>query len=127
MPVEASVARARALLGIPFRLHGRDKSGLDCVGLVALVAGQKDGIPTGYSLRNGLGQRWISELDALGKRRPEGACSPGDILLMDAGPAQYHLGLWTGDGLIHADARLRRVVELPGSPPWPVLGAWYFS
>ena len=127
MPVEAAILRARSLLGVPFRLHGRDRNGIDCVGLAALVADQQDGTPTGYSMRNSLGARWVSELDARGQRRAEGAYSPGDILLMEAGPAQYHLGCWTGEGLIHADARLRRVVELPGQPPWPVLGAWHFS
>jgi hypothetical protein len=37
---------------------------------------------------------------------------------------QLHLGIWTGGGIVHADARLGRVVERPGMPPWPVIGAW---
>jgi hypothetical protein len=49
---------------------------------------------------------------------------PGDILLLNAGPAQLHLGIWTGAGLIHADAALRRVVETPGLPRWPILSIW---
>jgi murein DD-endopeptidase / murein LD-carboxypeptidase len=127
MPVNPAVARARALLGVPFKLHGRGEDGLDCVGLVALVTGRLEGLPTGYAMRNDLGERWIRELDARGRRRFDGRYSTGDILLMEAGPAQYHLGCWTGEGLIHADARLRRVVELPGPPPWPIIGAWHFS
>lgn len=78
-------------------------------------------------MRNMLGPRWIKELDLRGQRRPVGRYARGDILLMQAGPAQFHLGCWTGESLIHADARLRRVVELPGPPPWPLLGAWHFS
>ena len=35
------VAAARALVGVPFRLHGRDRDGLDCVGLAALALGRK--------------------------------------------------------------------------------------
>ena len=49
---------------------------------------------------------------------------PGDVLLMAAGPGQLHLGIWTRDGFVHADAGLRRVVERPGMPPWPLIGVW---
>jgi hypothetical protein len=39
-----------------------------------------------------------------------------------AGPAQLHLAILTGRGFIHADARLRRVVETPGRPdPAPIM------
>ena len=48
----------------------------------------------------------------------------GDVLLALAGPGQLHLAIWTGDGVIHADAMLRRVVERPGAPPWPVVSVW---
>ncbi len=34
------VAAARALVGVPFRLHGRDRDGLDCVGVAALALGR---------------------------------------------------------------------------------------
>ena len=30
-------------------------------------------------------------------------------------------------GFVHADAQLRRVVERPGEPPWPVIGIWRFE
>ena len=120
------VARARTLIGVPFRLHGRDAaSGLDCVGLVALAFGRADGIPTGYSLRGGSAESFIMMIAALSFARRRANPRAGDVLLMQAGPAQFHLGLWTGDSLIHADATLRRVVEMPGPPPWVVIGAWH--
>ena len=60
-----------------------------------------------------------------GRRHPvEGPPVTGDLLMMRTGPGQLHLGIWTGAGLVHADAGLRRVVERPGAPPWPVLGCW---
>ena len=120
------VARARTLIGTPFRLHGRDaETGLDCVGLVALAYARREGIPTGYALRGGSAESFIMMIAALGLTRRRGLPRAGDVLLMQAGPAQFHLGLWMGESLIHADATLRRVVEMPGPLPWIVIGAWH--
>jgi murein DD-endopeptidase / murein LD-carboxypeptidase len=120
------IARARALLGMPFRLHGRDPdTGLDCVGLVSEACQRQVGIPTGYALRGGSADSYSRTIAALRLTRRRGEPRRGDILLMVAGPQQFHLGLWTGDSLIHADAMLRRVVETPGAVPWPIIGAWH--
>jgi murein DD-endopeptidase / murein LD-carboxypeptidase len=117
--------RARALIGTPFRLHGRDpETGLDCVGLIAHVAGQC-APPTGYAMRGGSRESWTALLDRFARQRRHSAIKAGDILLLEAGPAQFHLGIFTGDGLIHADAGLRRVVETPGPIRWPILGIWF--
>ena len=124
--VDRIVARARKLIEVPFRLHGRDaETGLDCVGLVALAYARTVGIPTGYALRGGSAESFITMIAALSLTRRRGPPRPGDVLLMQAGPAQFHIGLWTGESLIHADATLRRVVEMPGPLPWPVIGAWH--
>ena len=37
---------------------------------------------------------------------------------------QLHLGILTRQGFVHADACLRRVVETPGAPSWPVAGIY---
>lgn len=115
------VARARAVLGVPFRLHGRDGAGLDCVGLAAHALRLE--APSGYPLRGGEPALVRARLDAV-LHRVEGPPVTGDLLMMRTGPGQLHLGIWTGAGLVHADAGLRRVVERPGAPPWPVLGYW---
>jgi murein DD-endopeptidase / murein LD-carboxypeptidase len=117
------VDRARALLGVPFRLYGRDEHGLDCVGLIALVFDQMHEAPNGYRLRNTLVLRWEALLDRLFVRRSGRPC-PGDIIFCTAGPAQYHLGIWTGHSFIHADAGLGRVVETPGPVAWPIRALW---
>lgn len=57
--------------------------------------------------------------------RLAGAPQVADILLLQPGLDQLHLGLWTGTGLVHAHAGLRRVVETPGQPSFPLLGIWY--
>lgn len=125
-----AVARAaEALVGTPFRLHGRDRRrGLDCIGLVAAAlesAGLQAEPPSGYGLRN----RAIGDPDLLAQRsalRPvEGAPMVGDVLLVRPGPAQVHLLVCAPDGgFIHAHAGLRRVVAMLGPLPWPVLRHW---
>ena len=108
-------------VGTRFRLHGRGADGLDCVGLVALAlraGGYLGEVPSGYSLRGG--DRGL--LDRVLVRVVDPA--PGDVLLMAAGPGQVHLGIRTVGGFVHADAGLRRVVERPGMPPWPLIGVW---
>jgi len=120
---EAVVARARALVGVRFVSQGRDPAGgLDCVGLVAAALG-REAAPRDYVLRGGCGRRLATELAAAGLREIS-AEAPGDVLVMRVGPGQLHLGVWTGDGLVHADAGLRRVVERPGVPPWAVVSVW---
>jgi murein DD-endopeptidase / murein LD-carboxypeptidase len=119
---EAALARARAALGTSFRLHGRSPvTGLDCVGLVAWA--HRLVVPNGYSLRSTDVARVQQALVAFGFAAGAGAC-PGDVLLLAPGPGQLHLAIRSTDGMVHADGILRRVVERPGTLPWPVLGSW---
>jgi cell wall-associated NlpC family hydrolase len=121
---ERSVAAARGAVGARFRLHGRDPAfGLDCVGLAALAAraaGFAGAIPADYAIRGG---DPCATIDAAGLTRAA-ATAPGDLLLFAAGPAQFHLAVLVPGGVVHADAVLRRVVERPGAPPWPLVAAW---
>lgn len=118
---------ARNLIGTKFRLHGRDPvHGIDCVGLIAIVFGWQALAPTGYALRGGSAQQWSEMLDSIALRR-HGAPCEGDIVLLRAAPMQFHLGVWSGLGLIHADAAVRRVVETPGPLTSPVIASWFKS
>lgn len=49
---------------------------------------------------------------------------PGDILLLKVTNDQFHLAIDAGRSLIHADANLGLVVEVPGEPAWPVVAAY---
>ena len=118
----AVIAAARACLGTRFRLHGRSTDGLDCIGLAAIAFG-KHGIPAGYAMRGGDSGRIAAAIEGFGLV-PVPDARPADLLLLRAGPHQLHLAILTDRGFIHADARLRRVTEVPGPPPWPVLGRW---
>ena len=130
----AVVAAARRAIGVRFRLHGRDPAyGLDCVGLAALAiraGGGQTLIPTGYALRSGDSDAAAAMIEAAGLIRADhGQTSnqASDLLLCRARPGQLHLVVDSGapgGGFIHADAQLRRVVERPGPPPWPVIGRW---
>lgn len=123
---ELRVVRARALIGTRFRLHGRDPAtGLDCVGLCAVAAGITH-VPTGYPLRGGNLAAYQDWLNAYAVRQTR-AMQAGDIVLFDLSAAQYHLGIWAGQSLIHAHAGLRRVVETPGAPEGACVGCWVFS
>lgn len=119
---DAIVARARACVGVRFRAQGRERDGLDCIGLVAAALGIGQ-VRSDYALRGGSSAQLMEGLRAAGLR-PAAKVKTGDLLLMQAGPGQLHLGIWTGGGLVHADAGLRRVVERPGEVPWPVISVW---
>ena len=119
--MSAVAEAALRAVGTRFRVQGRGAEGLDCVGLVALAlraGGYAGAVPSGYSLRGG---DW-GLLDRLLVRVVE--AEPGDVLVMAVGPGQIHLGIRTVGGFVHADAGLRRVVERPGMPPWPLIGVW---
>lgn len=114
--------RARRAIGAKFRLHGRTiDDGLDCVGLAGLAYAAQ--VPRGYSLRSGDPAQVIAGIAAAGLARA-GDVRAGDLVLFRAGPGQLHLAIQSEDGVIHADASLRRVVERPGAPPWPELMRW---
>jgi len=118
---------ARALVGVPFRLHGRcAETGLDCVGLAALAvkrAGHECVVPEHYGLRGGDVARFGGWLRAAGFS-PVTEVGPGDLVLARAGVAQFHLMVRVAGGFVHAHAGLRRVVETPGDAPWPAVGVW---
>jgi hypothetical protein len=42
-------------------------------------------------------------------------------MLLRPGERQLHLAVLTGSGFVHAHAGIRRVVEAPGFPEWPML------
>lgn len=118
---EAAARAALACVGARFRPQGRDVDyGLDCVGVAAAAYGVA--VPGDYALRGGDPAVVGMRIEAAGLRRLDGKdAQAGDLMLIQAGPAQLHLGVWTGDGFVHAHAGLRRVVETPGWPEAPVL------
>lgn len=132
------IAEARSWLGTPVRWQASVKGvGADCKGLVWGVA-RSLGLPEGEALHarmadyskmvpvNLLRQGLTATFD------PVRAYAPGDVLLMTIGGLACHLGIFTGEGVIHAYGRgprhlLRCVIETPmasASRAWPLDSAW---
>jgi cell wall-associated NlpC family hydrolase len=132
-------AAAAAMVGAPFRLHGRDPAtGVDCIGLLerALAdCGCVAVLPSGYRLRmrdgapvRELAQGWGLEL---GMEMVAEPTLPGDVALIAVGPEQVHVAIRASHEdsrgcarFIHAHAGLRRVVVGPAHPDWRTIGAW---
>lgn len=130
---EAFAQAAESLVGIRFRLFGRDTAyGLDCVGLVAAAlarSGRSVSVPTGYGLRNADIADFLPFAMRAGLEPCIGDPMRGDVLLLRPGPAQHHLAIATAPHMIvHAHAGLRRIVAqpLPTDPAsgMPILRAW---
>lgn len=117
---------AMSLVGVRFRLHGRDPStGLDCVGVVAEAmrrTGFEPVVPAGYRLRSASVVGLLPFAQA-NQFQPV-ALADADVVLVVVNPVQAHLAVSTTGGFVHAHAGIGRVTYLPGALPWPVTGSW---
>lgn len=122
MKSRQAIERARALVGTRFTAQGRDPEiGLDCVGLMVAAYGlDPRTVPDDYRLSGDHRSTVMQWTKARFRRVARTQLRAGDLLLLRPGVRQWHLGLWTGAGLIHADAANRRVLERPGPPDWPI-------
>ncbi|MFN4134304.1 MAG: peptidoglycan endopeptidase [Novosphingobium sp.] len=116
---------ALELVGLPFRLHGREPaSGLDCVGVVAEAlrrTGRAVSVPEGYSMRTASVARFLGCAEQSGLKPVD---SDGDVILCMASPIQPHLLVAVRDGYVHAHASLGRVTFMPPPLDWPVIAQW---
>ena len=120
---------AEALIGSPFRLHGRDPAtGLDCIGVLAAAlkaTGHSAVLPSDYSLRNRRIPDTAAAAASAGLAPAKGECAAGDVVLCRVSACQFHLAIALGpDRFIHAHAGLGRVVLSPAPLPWPILQHW---
>ncbi len=120
---------AEALVGCPFRLHGRDpETGLDCVGVVVAAMasiGRNAPFPTGYALkRRSMGGLDIIAL-ALGFGEASGPVRRDDVVMYRVGACQLHFGVAADERrLVHAHAGLRRVICAEVPADWQLSGHW---
>ena len=117
--------RARALVGTRFRPQGRDPNGLDCVGvIVEIFAIEPAKVRRDYKLSGDHGREVFATLKPYFRKASVAQLRRGDLLVMAVTDRQTHLAVRTDQGFVHAHAGLRRVVETPGLPEWPVIGAF---
>lgn len=113
------VAAARAYLRVPFRHMGRNRHGLDCVGLL-LLAARDAGIVCDEPEPYERGRRGWDIRDWLRQRldeQPRDGHRDGDVLLFNDGMYPAHVGVrstWhLRPAVIHAHLRHNQVVEEP--------------
>jgi cell wall-associated NlpC family hydrolase len=120
------VKRARALVGVTFRPQGRDpRIGLDCIGVVLWAFGiAPEMVRRDYRMRGSHRaeieiaiRRWFRPME------PH-QLGPADVALFNIRQTQSHLAICCGGTLIHADASLRKVVEIPAPARWPLTAAF---
>jgi cell wall-associated NlpC family hydrolase len=137
------VAAAREYLGVPFRHQGRSRRGLDCIGLIIMVAHELGLAPpdadfTAYRTQPQPGAM-AAALNRYCTRTPAAGVAPGHIVLLAEGVggsyAAYpsHAGIIGTDSsgaltLIHSYVTARQVVEVPYTGMWvdKTVGIWAF-
>lgn len=108
------VDEARKWIGTPFRHHGRNRQGVDCVGLlyvvysIALQLPLDDFITYPKSPETGFVYRAIRKY---ADRIVPSAAQCGDVVLLNFAGSSTHFGILTEDGVVHADIFLKKVVE----------------
>lgn len=118
-------ARARALVGTRFRAQGRGEGGLDCIGVVLATFNLPEAsVRRDYSLRGNHLHELRDALDLHFRRVPKSHLRVGDVMLLKAGERQFHLAVRSEQGFVHAHASIRRVVESPGDPEWPLIAVY---
>lgn len=120
------IAAARRLIGVPFCHQGRTRQGLDCLGLLMMVAEENrltfagasatEHDSTTYGHRPDTAQLMAGLCRYLQRVTPD-AMQPADIALMQVDGLPQHLAIISDYpdghflGMIHAYAPARKVVE----------------
>ena len=118
------VAEARTWLGVPWRHMGRNRQGVDCVGMPVMIA-QAKGLSeydhTGYT-REPSNSSLIDHFRNNMREKPLADMRPGDVLLFADGKYPFHCGIlaerYGQPSLVHAFAGRRKVVEEQYCAPW---------
>lgn len=121
IPRERFVAEARKWIGTPYLHQGRNRHGVDCIGLLLAVGwslGLTDYDVKGYGRTPDAGFLQ-AECERLMNRIDLDAARPGDVYLMRFTTDPQHLGIATERGIIHAWAGgAKRVAETSMPRSW---------
>ena len=116
------IEEARSWVGVPWRLRGRDREGVDCVGLGAVVARAKN-IDFTDDLRYGEFFNTAHMLDVLLETMvevPRETMQTGDVLILDVRGERQHTAFYDKEAntIIHATVIYRKVVEHTFNDEW---------
>lgn len=111
---------ARSYLDVPFRHQGRDRTGLDCIGL-AIRAAQDVGISviddTTYKVVPNP-TKMLAHLMAHCQEIQRNEITVGTLLWIRFDSDPQHVALVTDAGMIHSYSTIGRVVEHGIGPAW---------
>lgn len=113
-------------IGLPFKEHGRDRSGADCWGLVRLVLAEQFSIALpsfAAEYRRTTDTEHISKLierETPGwKDIPAGEEECADVIVMLLRGRPMHVGLVLGDGhMLHIENGINSAIERYRGPRW---------
>lgn len=118
------VAQARSYLGVPWRHQGRTRAGIDCAGLIVLVArdlGLADYDSTAYG-RRAQGQGFVEHFRSQMEGVAVSEARSSDVLVFADQAYPCHCGFLTErldtPHLLHAHALRRQVIEEPYAGEW---------
>lgn len=106
------VAEARRWVGVPFRHQGRDRNGVDCVGLPIIICKKFNLLPAGFEAV-GYSRLPTGEIVS----RIQDHCSlldrpiAGCLIVIAWGKLAAHVGVFTGETMIHSYQSVGSVVE----------------
>lgn len=114
----ANAAAVRAVLleqhrqwrGVPYRMGGADRKGLDCSGFTQLTFRQRFGVVL---------PRDTSAQRAAGREVEERRLVPGDLLFFDTGIFDRHVGIYMGERqFLHVSTRAGVMISSLGDKYW---------
>jgi cell wall-associated NlpC family hydrolase len=113
-------------IGLPFLDHGRDRSGLDCWGLVRLVMAEQFSIALPSHSAEYDRTTEVDKISALIEREsqkwkivPTGREICGDVIVLRVRGKPMHVGIVVGDRqMLHIERGIDSVIEKYSGPQW---------
>jgi cell wall-associated NlpC family hydrolase len=113
-------------IGLPFLDHGRDRSGLDCWGLVRLVMTEQFGVALPSYVHEYQRTTQVDKISALIEREsskwklvPAGKEICGDTVVLRVRGKPMHVGMVLGDRqMLHIEAGINSVIERYAGANW---------
>jgi len=101
-------------IGLPYRVNGRDRSGVDCYGLILLVARDRLGVELPdwqmttvgdlAEVSRALADNVAAEMSRARAYRVDDF-EPWAVVVVERAGAAHHIGLCLGNGVLHAYRR----------------------